>query len=109
MAVLALVTLGLGLFVLRPILADSRRSTVIDMDKAPLALPPSAGSDGTGIRVVSGEIHDIGDLPDMPVVAHEGFAPDDDPMQRLRRLIEERQAESVEILRGWLEAEEEPA
>jgi flagellar M-ring protein FliF len=28
---------------------------------------------------------------------------------RLRRLIEERQVESVEILRGWMEAEEEQA
>jgi flagellar M-ring protein FliF len=32
---------------------------------------------------------------------------DTDPVARLRRLIEERQAESVEILRGWMEAEEE--
>ncbi|WP_329608590.1 hypothetical protein [Paragemmobacter aquarius] len=33
--------------------------------------------------------------------------PDADPVTRLRRLIEERQAESVEILRGWMEAEPE--
>ena len=32
-----------------------------------------------------------------------------DPVARLRRLIEERQAESVEILRGWMEQEEEKA
>ncbi len=31
----------------------------------------------------------------------------EDPATRLRRLIEERQAESIEILRGWLEPEEE--
>lgn len=109
MAVLGLVTLVLGLFVLRPILAGSGRSAVIGLDQPPLALPPSAENGGAGIRVVSGEIHDIGDLPDLQVVAGESFALEDDPMQRLRRLIEERQAESVEILRGWLEAEEEPA
>ncbi|MBE0553219.1 MAG: flagellar M-ring protein FliF, partial [Rhodobacteraceae bacterium] len=33
--------------------------------------------------------------------------PPDDPVTRLRRLIAERQAESVEILRGWMELEEE--
>ncbi len=35
--------------------------------------------------------------------------PPEDPATRLRRLIEERQAESIEILRGWLEPEEERA
>ncbi len=30
-----------------------------------------------------------------------------DPVARLRRLIEERQAESVEILRGWMEPQRE--
>ena len=28
------------------------------------------------------------------------------PATRLRRLIEQRQTESIEILRGWMEAEE---
>lgn len=32
---------------------------------------------------------------------------DNDPVARLRRLIEERQTESVEILRGWMELERE--
>jgi flagellar M-ring protein FliF len=32
-----------------------------------------------------------------------------DPVARLRRLIEERQSESVEILRGWMEQDEERA
>ena len=32
--------------------------------------------------------------------------PAEDPAARLRRLIAERQAESIEILRGWLEPEE---
>jgi flagellar M-ring protein FliF len=34
---------------------------------------------------------------------------EEDPATRLRRLIEERQAESIEILRGWMEPEEERA
>ena len=32
-----------------------------------------------------------------------------DPIARLRYLIEERQAESIEILRSWMEHDEEPA
>ena len=32
-----------------------------------------------------------------------------DPVERLRRLIDRRQAESMEILRGWLNPEEEQA
>ena len=34
---------------------------------------------------------------------------DTDPVARLRRLIEERQSESIEILRSWMEHDEEPA
>ena len=32
-----------------------------------------------------------------------------DPVARLRKLIEERQSESVEILRSWMELDEEKA
>jgi len=38
----------------------------------------------------------------------DGPSPDD-PAARLRRLIEKRQTESIEILRGWMEHEEERA
>jgi flagellar M-ring protein FliF len=36
-------------------------------------------------------------------------AVEDDPATRLRKLIEKRQSESIEILRGWMEHEEERA
>ena len=36
-------------------------------------------------------------------------AVEDDPASRLRRLIEQRQTESIEILRSWMETEEEHA
>lgn len=35
--------------------------------------------------------------------------PPTDPVARLRQLIEARQAESVEILRGWMDEREEKA
>lgn len=117
--VLALVALVLGLFVLRPILAGAARRGA-----APLALPgaaPAVLSDRPGSLpappspppadppALTGEIDD-GAMPDLPVMtwnpdADGGGQPD--PVERLRRLIDQRQAESIEILRGWMEAEED--
>lgn len=56
--------------------------------------------------MVTGEIDDGMTVSNMAFVASDEAQ---DPMTRLRRLIEERQAESVEILRGWMETEEERA
>lgn len=116
MAALALVALVLGLFVLRPILASGGRVAAALPDPPGLpgpepvgGLPAPAGSmalRATGvedIRVLDGVIED-------PAGMADGDKPDSmpkDPVERLRRLIEERQAESVEILRGWMEAEED--
>ena len=97
-AVLGLVALVLGLFVLRPLLLPSARRA-LPAPEALLALPPVTGANGE--RVLTGTIDDDGET---------GLAlaePAADPVARLRRLIEERQAESVEILRGWMELEEE--
>lgn len=109
-AVLALVALVLGLFVLRPILSKASPSLALPGSNAPLALPGAedVGTNGLAPRVVNGEIDDIGEYSDMSVYGQATEIPDD-PVERLRRLIDERQAESVEILRGWLEAEEERA
>ncbi|MBT9246887.1 flagellar M-ring protein FliF [Gemmobacter fulvus] len=115
LAVLTLVALVLGLFVLRPILAGTGGNAAPLLPPVPLALPGTgsaaleARSGEDGFRVVSGEIDDIGDLSDIALVSAEASHPADDPMARLRKLIEERQAESVEILRSWLEADEERA
>ena len=99
-AVLALVALVLGLFVLRPLLLNGARGPAALPAPAPvLALPGLAGG-GDEPRVLTGVIDDG---PGM--ITGEAVPPD--PVARLRRLIEERQAESVEILRGWMELEEE--
>jgi flagellar M-ring protein FliF len=105
-AVLAIVALILGLFVVRPILtAQARPVLALSSQASPLALP---GRAGTGPRVLSGEIDDGSGLPPFSVSAANGATElPNDPVARLRRLIEERQVESVEILRGWMEAEEE--
>ncbi|PTE22941.1 flagellar M-ring protein FliF [Cereibacter changlensis JA139] len=109
LAVLALVALILGLFVLRPLLTGAARGAS-DLP----ALPPPSGAgfaDGEGDsgRVLTGEIDDEPDLPAFPMMSGGGMEMEDDndPVARLRRLIEERQTESVEILRGWMELERE--
>ncbi len=105
MAILAAVALVLGLFVIRPILATPPRA----LPAPPLPLALTGGLTGVGITTAKGEaltgiIEDDAILPPMALVGHA--AADEDPVARLRRLIAERQDESVEILRGWMEAEE---
>lgn len=99
--VLALVALVLGLFVLRPLLlgAGNRRPLGLAGPDAPLALP---GVSGAGpLPALNGQIEAEGDRPAL------GASDEEDPVTRLRRLISDRQSESVEILRGWMELEEE--
>ena len=110
MGLLALVAAILGLFVLRPILT-----------RAPVALPgaggfpalPGAETEPVG-PALTGEIDD-GDFDSLPSFGMAsgdgadgggmpGFAmAGEDPVQRLRNMIGERQEETVEILRSWLE------
>ncbi len=105
--VLAVVALILGLFVVRPVL--TRSPLALAPPGAPLALPRMAdGGGASGQMVLTGVIDDGSDLSDMPVILQaDPNALDADPVARLRRLIQERQSESVEILRGWMEAAEE--
>lgn len=119
MAVLAIVTLILGLFVVKPVLS-----------RAPQALPSPAtglpsgavgsGEDALGsLPALSGEIDPIGglDIPEFSMNSDFGGLPDlpmvggasDDPVDRLRAMIGDRQEETVEILRSWLEEKEEQA
>ena len=117
MAVLAVVTLVLGLFVVRPLLLGAAAPPEADV----AALPP-ADTAQTADGGLSGEIDsDEFELPDLPVISdfdgNGGDLPDiaiasptsDDPVERLRSMIGERQDETVEILRSWLEDKEESA
>ncbi len=118
-AVLAIVALVLGLFVVRPLLSGTA-------PEAPAQLvPPLLPDDGaaTSLTPLTGEIDDGAiDPADMALVADGSTLQDgtvsalpslgepdtSDPVERLRALIGERQEETVEILRNWLEGEEEP-
>ncbi|WP_417274749.1 flagellar basal-body MS-ring/collar protein FliF [Celeribacter halophilus] len=121
LAVLAIVTLILGLFVLRPILAKPApalppvdASDVNAPESLPATIPmPDLPSPST--PALDGEISENGfELPTMGVVSDFDFEDDDigtpsDPVKRLKKLIEDRQEETVEILRGWMEDAEENA
>lgn len=99
-ALLALVALVLGVFVLRPILTGNRPST-----PAPAAPPLALGAPeprAAAGPVLTGEVADgIDD------VLSSARPPEEDPVERLRRLIEERRTETVEVLRGWMERDGE--
>lgn len=125
MAVLAVVALALGLFVVRPILSQSTGPV------AALA-PPTGGAGGADLpaiggaddalepdAVLTGEIDDgLEPLATMPMLDEPGGGLDDilptpgfqfeeDPVDRLRQLIQDRREETVEILRGWMDDEQE--
>ena len=119
-AVLGLVALVLGLFVIRPILSQSRTA------QAPALAAPGALGRGEAQgqaqaqsqpaqESLTGEI-DTSDMDEasLPVVSGRSAiaaaqAAGEDPVARLRGMITDRQDETVEILRTWLEGEEESA
>ncbi len=110
-AVLGLVSLSLGLFVVRPLLLQSLGpANAAGGATAPIALPGPVTTMAEG--GLTGEIADGFDLPSLSAVNFDGGdktgRPSSDPVSRLRRLIDERQTESIEILRNWMEKEEEP-
>ncbi|CAN0595848.1 unnamed protein product, partial [Ectocarpus sp. 12 AP-2014] len=111
LAVLALVSLILGLFVIRPILTSAPRPQV-----AQIALTPSGetsdGSDIASLSAIDGEIGDIGPLDDfepLDLPAFDSMGGDPDPADRLRQLIEDKQDETVEVLSQWMNDPKEEA
>ncbi|MFN3993342.1 MAG: flagellar basal-body MS-ring/collar protein FliF [Tabrizicola flagellatus] len=107
-AVLAAVALILGLFVIRPVLASANRSA-LPSPELPLALPMATPADPVAL---TGEVEDGLDYGEFAgagrsTLTEAGDGTQEDPATRLRRLIEQRQTESIEILRGWMEHDEE--
>ena len=116
MGVLAVVALILGLFVLRPILS---RGGTNDGVTAAGALP-APGAPAARAEPLVGEIEPEGGFDNLPALADgpdfSGMGmvdfdtpSEEDPVDRLRNLIEARKTETVEILRSWLEEDKEGA
>ena len=104
-----------GLFVVRPILSGPARLDASDAAGGALALPPYENGASPAL---DGELDGDADFaPLAPLAGGEGFggmgmvdfdAPvEEDPVDRLRTLIEARKDETVEILRSWLDEKEE--
>lgn len=117
-AALVVVAVVLALFVMRPALAPR---TPAQPQLAGLPVPAMPGGPAALTGEIAGdempatEMSVVSDFPmaDLPVPFAMASALDaqaeieDDPVARLKRLIGQRQAESVEILRGWMEKPEE--
>lgn len=119
LAVLALVSMVLGLFVLRPLLSSRGHGDVPELE-APDSRPARTNVPPSPVKALTGEIddepRDISSLEVVSEAAERGNLgklprgePAADPVERLRTLIGERQEETVEILRTWLEHREENA
>ncbi len=103
--VLAMVTLLLGLFVVRPILTSGRRTAL----PAPLlaVAPPPVGLTGTVVGGASAAAVRPAIAPPEGRAADVAIAAD--PVARLRKMIAERETETIQILQSWIEDPEEVA
>ena len=105
LAVLAAVALILGLFVVRPILASGRATAALPApDGIAGALPGPGGM--TDLPMLGG----MGGMDGPATMGSFDFGGGEvdeaevlDPVTRLRRLIEQRQDESMQILQSWIE------
>jgi len=111
-AILGIVALALGLFVIRPILSQARGP-----ETPALEAPRLSGAEAAPKtqNALTGEI-DTSEMDEasLPVISGRSavaasIEAGEDPVARLRGMIADRQEETVEILRTWLEGEEENA
>lgn len=112
LAVLALVSLILGLFVVRPILTSAPRPQVAQIAPPPAGNDVSEDDSPANLPAIDGEIGDIGPLDDfqpLDLPAFGGMDSEPDPADRLRQLIEEKQDETVEVLSQWMNDPQEEA
>lgn len=96
--VLAIVALILGLFVVRPILTSNRPSPPL-LDNSGSGMPMIAGAGGNVIDGLAASALDTGPL----VVRNETASFEDDPVERLRDMIEERREEAIQVLQSWID------
>ena len=102
LAALALVVLFLGLFVLRPILRVAPAPVDDSFDGFPAMASPAMA----GAMALTGVI-DEGGSPSGSLSISDAASGPSDPVERMRALIAERQDETLEILRSWMEEPEE--
>ncbi|MDX8352885.1 flagellar basal-body MS-ring/collar protein FliF [Cognatiyoonia sp. IB215182] len=89
--VLAVVALILGLFVVRPILAPSR------------LLPPPTTAEAQDSEDDDLPMFGMAELPSLDAGDLGMMDEGDDPVQRLRQMISERETETIQILQDWID------
>ncbi len=114
----AAVAVILAVFVLRPLLSSSAAARPAELpapDRAIAGPPPAlASGEAAETPALDGEIELGSGFPAVggfPAMAYDGDATrseDGEPAERLRRLIDSREAEAVEILRSWMDPRGEP-
>ncbi|AKS47789.1 flagellar M-ring protein FliF [Octadecabacter temperatus] len=104
--VLALVALILGLFVVRPILTSNRTSPAL-LDNSGAGVSSTAlGADS---NVIDGTVSPVQSMAPSQTDANS-VPSTDDPVDRLRDLIEDRRDEAIQVLQSWIdEPDSEPA
>lgn len=110
LAVVALVSLILGLFVVKPILtrAPARKTAQLEAPEQGDFAENALGD----LPALDGEIGGIGDfapLDDLPSFDSIQGGGSGDPAERLRHLIEQKQDETVEVLNQWMNDPQEAA
>ena len=110
MGILAIVSLILGLFVVRPLMSNSSSNLGKSRESLPAPQIMSENSDGdrVGSNLEGTALPRIQGIEQNQISVSEGDHMND-PVERLQSMIGVRQDETVEILRGWLEEKEENA
>ncbi|WP_417250299.1 flagellar basal-body MS-ring/collar protein FliF [Celeribacter sp.] len=120
LAVLAIVTLVLGLFVIRPIFAKPRATPALADHSEPAAalsdtdVQAASPANDFDVPAFPPDLPDDDfELPTLGVVSDfdldDAMGISNDPVKRLKQLIADREEETVEILRSWIEDTEETA
>lgn len=105
--VTALVAMVLGLFVIRPILTSNRANTIAALP-SPASFEGGFGAGKTGSRSAGQMEQGQFAALDAPTVrGAESSVTGEDPVARLRKMIDERQEETFQILQSWIEDPEE--
>lgn len=95
-AVLAVVALILGLFVVRPILSQNGQAALPPLEPFESDLPMLGGGAPPAMAFPTA-------FPPMAQVASMGDMSSDDPVDRLREMISDREDETIQILQNWME------
>ncbi|MEP3347215.1 flagellar basal-body MS-ring/collar protein FliF [Litoreibacter sp.] len=101
----AFVVLVLGLFVLRPILIAAKKagSTLNEIPQTDLLAAPALAGSIDDVSGVSPAVQKLTKIDPRTLASPEQS---DDPVERLKSLIDERQDETVEVLKSWIEEPE---